>query len=132
VFLQFLSPGTTCGHVPRRENLNKTKLIEIDVILLKNATNRRYKLCRNRRFPKRPSWNSQKRKVQDLVLYALGGPTGLAKRSGPGCPQSGPQSGPLNEPTSGGGSGESVTEGVCVCVCVCVEQTSLLLGGENN
>ena len=42
----------------------------------------------------------------------LGGPTGLAKRSGPGGPQSGPQSGPLNEPTSGGGSGESVTGGV--------------------
>ena len=57
-----------CGHVPLRENLNKTKPIEIDVILLKNATDRRYKLCRNRRFPKRSFWNSQKRKVQDLVL----------------------------------------------------------------
>ena len=28
---------------------------------------------------------------------ALGGPSGLAKRSGPGGPQSGPQSGPLNQ-----------------------------------
>ena len=43
---------------------------------------------------------------------ALGGPTGLVKRSGPGGPLSGPQSGPLNEPTSGGGSGVSVTGGV--------------------
>ena len=67
-FCNFFRLVQTCGHVPRRENLNKTKPIEIDVILLKNATNRRYKLCRNRRFPKRSSWNSQKRKVQDLVL----------------------------------------------------------------
>ena len=57
-----------CGHVPRRENLDKTKPIEIDVIILKNATNRRYKLCWKRRFPKRSSWNSEKRKEQDLVL----------------------------------------------------------------
>jgi len=43
---------------------------------------------------------------------ALGGLTGLAKKTRPGGPQSSPQSGPLNEPTSGGGSGESVTGGV--------------------
>ena len=64
----FFSLVQICGHVPRRENLNKTKPIKIDVILLKNATNRRYNLCRNRRFPKRSCWNSEKRKEQDLVL----------------------------------------------------------------
>jgi len=61
VFLHFFRLVQICGHVPRRENLNKTKPIEINVILIKNATNRRYKLCRNQRFPKRSSWNSGKR-----------------------------------------------------------------------
>jgi len=53
---------------------------------------------------------------------ALGGPTGLANKSGPGGPQSSPQIGAIYEPSNGGGSGESVTGGF----------TTSLLWGEKN
>jgi len=63
--MKWSTNGSTNGPVMRRENLN---YIEIRVILLKNASTGLYKLCINRRFPVRSTWNSQNKKVQDLVL----------------------------------------------------------------
>jgi len=52
--------GSENGPVTWREI---SKYIEIRVILLTNATNRKYKLCVDRRFPVRSTWNSQNKKV---------------------------------------------------------------------